>query len=321
MRKHLLLGVAAAFVSIAPAPGAEYPARPITFVVPFAAGGPLDFLARAVAEPMSERLGQPIVIENVPGAGGSIGVGRSIRATPDGYSVSVGNWSTHVLNGAMYALHYDLLEDLTPVALLASAPQIIIGKRDLPAGDFNGLASWLRTNKANVGTAGIGSASHVGGLLFQNLTKVDFAFIPYRSAGAALQDLVAGHVDLMFDQASNSLQQIRAGTIKAYAVTSRRRLAVAPDIPTVDEAGLPGFYISVWSGLWVPKGTPPDVITKLSDAAAKAIATPALRKRLTDLGLDLPAPDQQSPAALAALQKAEIVKWWPLIRAANVKAD
>ncbi|WP_456842165.1 tripartite tricarboxylate transporter substrate-binding protein [Bradyrhizobium sp. USDA 4486] len=309
------------FVGIAPAPGAEYPTKAISFVVPFAAGGPLDFLARAVAEPMSEALGQPIVIENIPGAGGSIGVGRSIRAAPDGYTVSVGNWSTHVLNGAMYALHYDLLEDLTPVALLASAPQIIIGKRDLPAGDFNGLANWLKANKANVGTAGTGSASHVGGLLFQNLAKVDFAFIPYRSAGAALPDLVAGHIDLMFDQASNSLEQIHAGTIKAYAITSSSRLAVAPDIPTVDEAGLPGFYISVWSGLWVPNGTPPDVIAKLSDAAAKAIATPALRKRLADVGLDLPPPDRQSPAALEALQKAEIAKWWPMIRAANVKAE
>jgi tripartite-type tricarboxylate transporter receptor subunit TctC len=321
MKKHLLLSVVAALVSMAPALAAEYPAKAITFVVPFAAGGPLDFLARAVAEPMSEALGQPVVVENIAGAGGSIGVGRSARAAPDGYTVSVGNWSTHVLNGAMYALHYDLLEDLTPVALLASAPQIIIGKGDLPPGDLNGLTSWLRSNKANVGTAGIGSASHVGGLLFQNLTKVDFTFVPYRSAGAALQDLVAGHVDLMFDQASNSLQQIHAGTIRAYAVTGSNRLAVAPNIPTVDEAGLPGFYISVWSGLWVPKGTPADVVTRLNDAAAKAIATPALRRRLTDLGLDLPPPDRQSPAALEALQRAEIAKWWPMIRAANVKAE
>jgi tripartite-type tricarboxylate transporter receptor subunit TctC len=321
MRKEFFGGVAAALFSIAPALGAEYPTKAISFVVPFAAGGPLDFLARSIAEPMSERLGQPIVIENVPGAGGSIGVGRSSRAAPDGYTVSVGNWSTHVLNGAMYALHYDLLEDLRPVVLLASAPQIIVGKSGLPAGDYNDLAKWLRSNKANVGTAGTGSASHVGGLLFQKLAKVDFTFVPYRSAAAALQDLVAGRIDLMFDQASNSLQQIHAGTIKAFAVTSNTRLAVAPDIPTVDEAGLPEFHISVWSGLWVPKNTPPDVIAKLGDAAAKAIATPTLQERLANLGLDLPPPDQQSPAALEALQKAEIAKWWPVLRAANVKAE
>lgn len=226
-----------------------------------------------------------------------------------------------MLNGAMYSLHYDLLEDLTPVALLARAPQIIIGRRGLPASDLNGLINWLKANRANVGTAGIGSASHVAGLLFQKSTKVDFNYIPYRSAGAALQDLIAGHIDLMFDQASNSLEQIHAATVKPYAVTSSGRLTVAPDIPTVDEAGLPGFHISVWSGLWVSKGTPPYIIAKLGDAAAKSISAPALRKRLADLGLDLPPVDQQSPATLAALQKAEIAKWWPIIRAANITAQ
>jgi len=321
MRKHYLATAFAALASIAPAMAGEYPTKPIMFVVPFAAGGPLDSLARAISEPMSADLGQPIVIENVAGAAGSTGVGRVAHAAPDGYTVSVGNWSTHVLNGAIHTLQYDLLGDLAPVALLPSAPQVIVTKGAVPAANFRELVAWLQSNKANVGTAGVGSATHVSGLLFQNATKTQFAFVSYRSGAAALQDLVAGHVDLMFDQASNSLPQIRAGTIKAYAVTSRSRLAVAPDIPTVDEAGLPGFYISVWNGLWVPKGTAPDVITRLNKAAVKAMATPSLQKRFADLGQDQVAPDQQSPAALGALQRAEIEKWWPILKAANIKGN
>jgi tripartite-type tricarboxylate transporter receptor subunit TctC len=270
---------------------------------------------------MSVDLGQPIVIENVPGAAGSVGVGRVVHAVPDGYTVSVGNWSTHVLNGAIYALQYDLLNDLAPVALLPTAPQLIVAKGALPAANFRELVTWLQSNKANVGTAGVGSATHVSGLLFQNLAKTQFAFVSYRSGGAALQDLVAGHVDLMFDQASNSLPQIRAGAIKAYAVTSKSRLSAAPEIPTVDEAGLPGFYIAVWNGLWVPKGTAPDVVAKLNSAAVKAMASPALQKRFADLGQDRPAPDQQSAAALGAFQKAEIDKWWPILKAANIKGQ
>lgn len=321
MRKHLLVHALAVLISIAPALAGDYPIKPITFIVPFAAGGPLDALARSIAEPMSEQLGQPIIIENVAGAGGSIGVGRALHAAPDGYTVSVGNWSTHVLNGAMYALQYDVLDDTMPVVLLPSAPQLIVAKSTLPANTFSELVGWLRSNMANVGTAGVGSASHVSGLLFENLTKAQFAFVPYRSAGAAMQDLVAGHVDLMLDQVSNSLPQIQAGSIKAYAVTSKARLAAAPAIPTVDEAGLPGFYISVWSGLWVPKGTPLDAIAKLNAAAAKAMASPTLQKHFSEVGLELPPVDQQSPAALATLQKADIAKWWPVLKAAGIRAD
>jgi tripartite-type tricarboxylate transporter receptor subunit TctC len=321
MRKQFLAAAFVALASIAPVSADGYPTKPLTFVVPFAAGGPLDSLARAIAEPMSADLGQPIVIENVAGAAGSTGVGRVTQAEPDGYTVSVGNWSTHVPNGAIYALQYDLLNDLAPVALLPSAPQLIVSKGALPATNFRELATWLKANTANVGTAGVGSATHVSGLLFQNMAKTQFAFVSYRSGGAALQDLVAGHVDLMFDQASNSLPQIRAGAIKAYAVTSKSRLAAAPDIPTVDEAGLPGFYISVWNGLWVPKGTAPDVIAKLNSAAVKAMASAALQKRFAELGQDGPAPDQQSAAALGAFQKAEIDKWWPILKAANVKVQ
>ena len=321
MRKHLLAIAFAALFSIAPALADGYPAKTITFVVPFAAGGPLDTLARAIAEPMSADLGQSIIIENVAGAGGSIGVGRVVHAAPDGYTVGVGNWSTHVLNGAIYTLQYNILDDLLPVALLPSAPQLIVAKSAVGAANFRELVAWLQSNKANVGTAGVGSATHVSGLPFQNIAKSELAFVSYRSAGAALQDLVAGHIDLMFDQASNSLPQIRAGTIKAYAVTSKSRLAVAPDIPTVDEAGLPGFYISVWNGLWVPKGTGSDTIARLNGAVAKAMATPALQKRFAELGQDPPAPDQQAPAALSTLQKAEIDKWWPILKSARIKAD
>jgi tripartite-type tricarboxylate transporter receptor subunit TctC len=244
-----------------------------------------------------------------------------VYAAADGYTVSIGNWSTHVLNGAIHTLQYDLLNDLAPVVLLPSAPQLIVAKGALPAANFGELVTWLKANTANVGTAGVGSATHVSGLLFQNIAKTQFAFVSYRSGGAALQDLVAGHVDLMFDQASNSLPQIRAGAIKAYAVTSKSRLASAPEIPTVDEAGLPGFYISVWNGLWVPKGTAPDVIAKLNSAAVKAMATPSLQKRFADLGQAQVPPDQQSPAALGAFQKAEIDKWWPILKAANIKGQ
>jgi len=321
MRKHFITATFAALAGIGTAIAEDYPSKLITFVVPFAAGGPLDSLARAIAEPMSADLGQPIIIENVAGAGGSIGVGRVVHAAPDGHTVGVGNWSTHVLNGAIYALPYNLLDDLAPVALLPSAPQLIVAKSSLPATNFRELVTWLQSNKANVGTAGVGSASHVSGLLFQNIARTELTFVSYRSGGAALQDLVAGHIDLMFDQVSNSMPQIRANSIKAFAVTSTSRLAVAPDIPTVDEAGLPGFYIAVWNGLWVPKGTQPDVIARLNAAALKAMATPALQKRFAELGQDGPAPEQVSPAALGAFQKAEIDKWWPILKAAQIRAN
>lgn len=321
MRMHLIATTFAALAGIGSAMAESYPTKPITFIVPFAAGGPLDSLSRAIAEPMSADLGQPIVIENVAGAGGSIGVGRVVHAAPDGHTVGVGNWSTHVLNGAIYTLPYDLLVDLAPVALLPSAPQLIVAKSSLPATNFRELVTWLQSNKANVGTAGVGSASHVSGLLFQNIARTELAFVSYRSAGAALQDLIAGHIDLMFDQVSNSMPQVRAYAIKAFAVTSNSRLAVAPDIPTVDEVGLPKFYISVWNGLWVPKGTPPDVIARLNTAAVKAMAMSALQQRFAQLGQDRPAPDQASPAALRALQKAEIDKWWPILKAAHIGAN
>jgi tripartite-type tricarboxylate transporter receptor subunit TctC len=300
-----------------------YPTRPITMIVPLAAGGPTDTLARIVAERMRVSLGQPVLIENVTGAAATIGVGKAARATPDGYTISIGNWFTHVLNGAIYSLQFDVLKDFEPIALLASNPLLILAKNAMPAGDLKELIAWLRANpdKASEGTSGVGSVSHVSGVFFQNATDTRFQFVPYRGAAPAMQDLVAGQVDLMFDQVSSSLPYVRGGKIRAYAVTAKTRLASAPDISTVDEAGLPGFYVSVWHALWVPKSTSKDVIRKLNSAVVDTLADPAVRQRLADLGQELPPREQQTPEALAAYQKAEIEKWWPIIKRANIKAE
>jgi tripartite-type tricarboxylate transporter receptor subunit TctC len=321
---RLIFAIAfAVALDIGGASAQPYPSRPITFVVPFAAGGPVDAMARVMGERMRTSLGQQVLVENVTGAGGSIGVGRVGRATPDGYTVSIGHWSTHVINGAIYDLQYDLLGDLEPVALLPSNPLLVVSKKAAPADNLSELIAWLKASetKASAGTAGAGSASHVGGVHFQNVTGTRFPFVPYRGTGPAMTDLVAGQIDLMIDQASNSMAQVRAGGVKAYAVTAAARLPSAPDIPTVDEAGAKGLYISVWYGVWVPKGTPKDAIAKLNAAIVDALADPAVRNRLTDLGLEIPPRDQQTPQALGALQKAEIAEWWPIIRAANIKGD
>jgi tripartite-type tricarboxylate transporter receptor subunit TctC len=300
-----------------------YPSRPITFVVPFAAGGPTDTLARILTERMRAPLGQTVIIENATGAAGSIGVGRVARAAPDGYTVSIGHWSTHVVNGAIYSLPYDLLADFDPVALLPANPQLIVTRTSVPAKDLKELIDWLKQNqeKISAGTAGAGSASHVSGAYLQSITGTRFPFIPYRGTGPAIQDLIAGQLDIMVDQSSNSLPHVRNGKLKAYAVTAKNRLPSAPDIPSVDEAGMPGFYISVWHGLWVPKGTPKEAIEKLTAAVQETLADPAIRARLTELGQDIPPREQQTPEGLAAHHKAEIEKWWPIIRAANIKGE
>jgi tripartite-type tricarboxylate transporter receptor subunit TctC len=292
-------------------------------IVPFAAGGPTDVVARIMAEGMRPSLGQTIIIENATGAAGSIGVGKAVRATPDGYTLSIGHWSTHVVNGAIYNLPYDLLTDLAPVSLLVSNPQLIVANPNVPATDLKSLVAWIKAHpdQVSAGTAGAGSASHIGGIYFQNFSHTSFLFVPYRGTGPAMQDLIGGQIQIMLDQSSNSLPQVRNKQIKAFAVTSKTRLAVAPEIPTVDEVGLPGFYISVWHGLWVPKDTPQPIVDKLAVAVRAALADPATQKRLLELGQEIPPVEQQNPAALAAYQKAEIEKWWPLIKAANIKLE
>ena len=292
-------------------------------VVPFAAGGPVDTVARILSEPMRATLGQSIIVENVTGAAGSIGVGRVARAAPDGYTLSIGHWSTHVVNGAIYPLPYDLLRDLEPIVLLPSNPMIVVSKSAVPAKNLNEFVGWIKANegKVSAGTAGAGSATHVAGVYFQNVTGTRFQFVPYRGTGPALQDLVAGQIDFIVDQASNSLQHVRDGKIRAYAVTASARLPSAPDIPTVAEAGLPSLDISVWYGLWAPKGIPKEIIAKLNAAAVQALSEPTVRQRFAELGLDMPPRDRLTPEALAAHQKAEIEKWWPVIKGANIKTE
>jgi tripartite-type tricarboxylate transporter receptor subunit TctC len=299
----------------------NYPARPITMNVPFAAGGPTDTIARIVSERMRVSLGQAVIIENVTGADGTIGVGRVARAAADGYTIGIGHWATHVLNGAAYSLQYDVVKDFEPVSLLATNPLLIVTNKAVPAKDLKELIVWLKANqeKASVGT---GSMVHrVSGVYFQNNTGIQLLFVPYRGAAPATQDMIAGQITLMFDQAANSLPHVRAGTTKAYAVTAKTRLASAPAIPTVDEAGLPGFYISVWHALWVPKGTPKTVIARLNAAVVDALVDPAVRQRLAELGQEIPLREQQTPEALGTFHGAEIEKWWPIIKAANIKAE
>ncbi|HVQ66142.1 MAG TPA: tripartite tricarboxylate transporter substrate binding protein BugD [Bradyrhizobium sp.] len=320
---RIVAGCVLLWGGIAAAPAQVYPSRPITMVVPFAAGGPVDTVARILSEPMRATLGQSIIVENVTGAAGSIGVGRVARAAPDGYTLSIGHWSTHVVNGAIYPLPYDLLRDLEPIVLLPSNPMIVVSKSAVPAKNLNEFVGWIKANegKVSAGTAGAGSATHVAGVYFQNVTGTRFQFVPYRGTGPALQDLVAGQIDFIVDQASNSLQHVRDGKIRAYAVTASARLPSAPDIPTVAEAGLPSLDISVWYGLWAPKGTPKEIIAKLNAAAVQALSEPAVRQRFAELGLDMPPRDRLTPEALAAYQKAEIEKWWPVIKDANIKTE
>jgi tripartite-type tricarboxylate transporter receptor subunit TctC len=318
---HLAAGAAALPAASRMAGAQTYPTRPITMIVPFAAGGPTDTIARIVTERMRISLGQPIVIENVSGADGNIAVGRAARAAPDGYTISIGNMATHVLNGAFYSLRYDLLNDFESISLLASAPALIVANNGVPAKDLTELIAWLKANqdKAAVGT--FATWARLLAVDFRNITGTRFQIVPYRGAAPAMQDLIAGQIQLMFDQAGNSLPQLRGGKIKAFGVAAKTRLALAPDIPTTDEAGLPEFYLSVWQGLWVPKGTSKDVIAKLNSAVVDALANSNVRQQLTDISQEIPSRDQQTPEVLRAYQKAEAEKWWPIIKAAGIKAE
>jgi tripartite-type tricarboxylate transporter receptor subunit TctC len=323
MRKLICAVVSALLCAVATASAQPYPSRPITIIVPFAAGGPTDTLARILADRMRQTLGQAVLVEDVTGAGGTIGVARAVHAAPDGYTLSIGHLGTHVINGAIYPLTFDLVKDLDPVALIASNPMMIVSKTAIPATNLQELIKWIKANdgKVTAGTAGVGSGAHFSGVYFSQLIGAQLQYVPYRGTGPALLDLVAGQIDIIVDQASNSMPQVKAGKIRPYAITAAKRLPVAPDVPTVDEAGLPGFHVELWSGIWVPKGTPKDVVAKLNAAVVDALADPAVRKRFAELGLEIPPRDKQKPEALAAHQKAEVAKWWPMIKAAHIKVE
>ena len=324
MRKTVLALLAAvSFLGGSAAHAESYPSRPITIIVPFAAGGPSDAMARILGERIKATLGETILVENVTGAGGSIGVGRAVRSPADGYTISFGHLGTHVANGAIYKLGYDLVTDLEPVVLLPSNPMIIVSKNAVPAKSLKEFLAWLKAQPKppTAGTAGAGSGSHIAGLYFENITGIKLQYVPYRGTAPAMNDLVAGQIDLIVDQTSNSIGQVRAGNIRAYAVTDDKRVDSAADIPTVDEAGLPGFHMTLWSGMWVPKDTPKEIVSKLNAAAVDALNDPAVRKQLENLGLQMPPKDKLAPEALGAWQKAEIAKWWPMIKDANVKVD
>jgi tripartite-type tricarboxylate transporter receptor subunit TctC len=275
-----MMGMLAAMAVAASAAAQDYPSRPIKMIVPFAPGGPTDAVAHILSDVMERSLGKNIVIANVTGLSGSVGVGRVAHAAPDGYTLLLGLWSTNVINGAIYDLPYDLVKDFQPIALLPNNPMLIVSNNAVPAKSLKELIGWAKTSPHPImtGTAGAGSATHVAGVYFEKLTGARLQFVSYSGTGPALRDLVAGHIDMIVDQTSNSLQQVREGQIRAYAVTAETRLAAAPDIPTVDEAGLPGFYINTWYGMWAPAGTPQDIVVKINRAVVAALADSNMRK-------------------------------------------
>jgi len=317
------LAVASLMAGGPPVHAQTYPTRPMIMIVPLAPGGSTDVLARIMAQGMRATLGQPVIVENTAGAGGTIGVTRAERSSPDGYTILFGQWGTNMANGAIYSLDFDLVKDFEPIALVATQPFLIDARKTLPANNLQELIAWLKANgdKTTEGNSGIGSPSHVAGILFQNTLGLHWQMVPYRSAGLSMQDLVAGITDIQLDTPAVSMPHVSAGSIKAFAVTAKNRVAVAPDIPTTDEAGLPGFYFSFWHAMWAPKGTPKEIVAKLNAAAVAALADPETRKRLIDLAQDIYPREQQSPQALEAFHKAEIEKWWPIIKAAGIKAQ
>jgi tripartite-type tricarboxylate transporter receptor subunit TctC len=324
VRRHFLQlaggGFAAAALS-GPAGAEAYPSHPITMIVPYPAGGPTDTVGRTVAERMRTELGQAIVLENVTGADGSIALGRVARAAPDGYTIEVGNWSAHVINGAIYDLPYDLKTDFEPIALCARAPEVVLSKKTLPATDLRSLVAWAKEHSGNytIGHAGAGSAPHIAALLFLKLTGTEAQLVAYRGSAPAVQDLVGGHIDIVITDPTTSIPQVRAGNLKGFAITAAKRIAAAAEFPTVDEAGMPGFYVATWNGLFAPKATPKAIVGRLNAAAMVALADAAVRDHLIGLGQDVPSPEEQTPESFAALIKTDTERWWPMIKAANIK--
>jgi tripartite-type tricarboxylate transporter receptor subunit TctC len=319
----LAAAIAAGLATASPARADDYPSRPITMIIPLAVGGSTDVLGRIIAKGMSEALGQTVVVENVSGAAGVIGVTKAERSEPDGYTIQWGMWGTNMANGAIYNLGFDLLNDLDPVALVATQPFFINGRKTLAANNLKELVAWLKQNgdKTTMGTSGVGSPSHVAGILMENMLGLKWQMVSYRSAGLANQDLLAGTIDILLDTPAVSLPHVKSGDVKGYAVTSQNRLAIAPEIPTADEAGMPGYFFNFWHALWVPKGTPRPIVDKLNAAVQKALADPNIRQRLNDLAQVIYPPEMRTPEGLHAFQKSEVEKWYPIIKAAGIKPE
>jgi tripartite-type tricarboxylate transporter receptor subunit TctC len=322
MRK-LLIATLAVLAGIVVASAQPYPARPVTAIVPASAGGPTDTIARIVMARAQQLLGQNIIIENVGGASGTIGTGRVVRAEPDGYTLGIGGPNHYVVNASVYPLTYDTLKDFEPISMLSNGPMIIMSRNSLPAKNLTDLVAWLKAQGDNVtfGTGGLASPPHISGLSLQTVTGTKFQFVPFRGSAPALQQVIGGQLDIIIDQASSALSIVKGGNVRAYAVTAKQRLASALDVPTVDEAGLPGFYVSIWQGVWAPKGTPKEIITKLNAAIVGALGDPAVQKRLAEVGQELPSPEQMTPEGFGAFHKAEMDKWTPIIKAANIKPE
>lgn len=320
--KKWLLAAGLALALVGPASADNYPSRPITLVVPLSVGGSTDVIGRLIAQGMSKQLHQTIVVENTSGAGGTIGVGRVVHATPDGYTMLIGQWGTNVATGAIYHLNFDLLKDLDPIGLIATQPFLIVARGNMPANNLKELIAWIKANPktATEGNSGIGSPSHVSGILFQKAINSPIQMIPYRGAGESTQAIVSGQIDVLLNTPAVSMAQLKAKQVKVFAVTAPKRLATAPDIPTTDEAGLPGFYFTFWHALWLPKGTPKDVVAKLNGALRGALADPDIKSKLMALAQDIFPPEEQTPEALAKFQSQEIQKWWPVIKEAGITA-
>jgi tripartite-type tricarboxylate transporter receptor subunit TctC len=327
LRRRQFLSLASGAVALPALPRVvradAYPSRRITMVVPFAPGALSDIIARVMGEGMSATLGQSIVIDNASGADGTIGSGRVAHAVPDGYTLVCANWNTSVTNAVIYKLDYDVVKDFEPVVLLPAAPMVLLAKKDNPATNLKEFIAWLQANpdKASFGTAGAGSPPDLLGRLLRQDTGTQFNLIAYRGAAPAMQDVIAGHIDAVFITIAAAQAQVAAGNVKALGLTTHERIKIAPDIPTMDEAGLHGFYFALWAAIFAPKGTPKDIVDKLNAAAVRTLADPAVRQKLEAQGFEIPTPEQLAPAALAAYQKAEIEKWWPVVKAAGIKPD